>query len=98
MQLTTRFYSRWGINHMRSRMFVWFVAAAIWIAARGLKASTGWRRMLSTAGMWCAILVSLWMFITFALDTPVVAELYFLFVGTAIAAAPSAPRAPARVP
>jgi hypothetical protein len=76
----------WELGLPGLALFVWFIVAAIWFSVRGYRASTGWRRQPAAVGMAIATLVSAWMLITFALDTPVVAETYYIFVGLAVAA------------
>jgi hypothetical protein len=78
----------WELGWPGLLLFVWFVLAAIWASLRSTIALEGWRWACSAFGLGIAALVALWMTLNFALDTPNVAELYFLFVGLALAAVP----------
>jgi hypothetical protein len=67
-------------------LFIWFLAALLRLALRGFVLSSGWENACAAVGIGAAVLVPLWMVVTFALDFPIVGELYFVFVGLAVAA------------
>ncbi len=68
-------------------VFAWFVLAVVFVSFRAFRASTGWAHACSTVALAATVIASLWMLLTFTLDTPVVAEAYFAFVGLAVASA-----------
>jgi hypothetical protein len=78
----------WELGWPGLVLYAWFVLAAIWASFRGVAVSDGWRFASSAVALGTAVLVGLWMTLNFALDTPIVAEVYFVFVGIALAAIP----------
>jgi hypothetical protein len=91
----------WELGLPGLALFVWFVGAALFFSLRGYRASTDWRKATTMVGLGAAGLLSLWMLITFAFDTPIVGEVFYLFIGLAIAegtaVGSSARAAPAQV-
>jgi hypothetical protein len=79
----------WELGWPGLILFSWFVVAAIWASLRGALAVEGWRRACAIAGVGISVLVALWMTLNFALDTPNVAQAFYLFVGLALAASVS---------
>jgi O-Antigen ligase len=80
----------WELGWPGLILFVWFVVAAIWASLRSALAVEGWRRACAIAGVGISVLVALWMTLNFALDTPNVAQAFYLFLGLALAASVSA--------
>jgi hypothetical protein len=76
----------WELGLAGLVLFIWFLAALLRLALRGFVLSSGWENACAAVGIGAAVLVPLWMVITFALDFPIVGELYFVFVGLAVAA------------
>lgn len=83
----------WELGLPGLALFVWLLGAFAVLAARGVARVNGWQRVLAVVGLGAATLLPLWYVLTFALDFPIVAILFGIFGGCAVAyGSGSAPR------
>ncbi len=75
----------WEVGLVGLGLFLWFLTALLWLSLRGFALSSGWENACAAVGLGAAVLAPLWMMFTFALDFPIVAELFFAFIGIAVA-------------
>ncbi len=75
----------WELGLPGLAVFAWFLGAMLAAALRGVRAASDWRRLPALVGLAASAFLPLWMTLTFALDFPVVAILYYIFAGYAVA-------------
>jgi hypothetical protein len=79
-------------------VFVWLIAAIIVLTFLGLRHARGAEILPAACGFAAALILPLWMLVSYALDTPVIGELYFTLTGLAIALARPRHDQPREVP
>ena len=77
----------WELGLPGMVVFIWFAVAALVLCVLGAVRSSGWQRVCAATGVGVSTLLLLWMVLTFALDDPLVGQVFYAFTGLAAAAA-----------